>query len=107
MNKSLHAMLAKICTSRGDPLSQSPLLKRNTHRLTVLTATVWSPVNVNGCHFFHMEEFSDTPLLHTHFHVRHLLSNHPSAAICHTATKCKGILVRRFNFYSHSTNICL
>jgi len=41
MNKSLHAVLIKICTSRGDPLS--PQLKHNTQHLTVLTSTVWSP----------------------------------------------------------------
>jgi len=29
-----------------------------------------STSDINGCHFFHMEEFSDTPLLHTHLHVR-------------------------------------
>ena len=27
-------------------------------------------MNANGCHFFCMEEFSSTPLLHPHFHVR-------------------------------------
>ena len=26
--------------------------------------------NVSGCHFFHIEEFSDTPLLQRHFHFR-------------------------------------
>ena len=26
--------------------------------------------NANKCHFFHMEEFNDAPLLHAHFHVR-------------------------------------
>ena len=43
MNKSLHAMLAKICTSRGDPLLLSPLLKCTTHHLIALTSAVWSP----------------------------------------------------------------
>lgn len=38
MNKSL---LAVLCTSGGDPLSW--LLKRATHRLTVLVSTGWSP----------------------------------------------------------------
>jgi len=27
-------------------------------------------VRVNGCHFLHVEEINDTPLLHPHFHVR-------------------------------------
>ena len=35
------------------------------------------------------------------------LSECPSAAICHTATTCNGILVGRFNLYCHPTNICL
>ena len=28
-------------------------------------------MNVNRCHFFHMKEFSFTPLLHPRFHARH------------------------------------
>ena len=28
-------------------------------------------LNVSGCHFFHMEEFSDIPFFRMHFHVRH------------------------------------
>ena len=28
-------------------------------------------MNVSGCHFFHMEEFNDTPLFHICFHVRY------------------------------------
>ena len=28
-------------------------------------------MNISGYHFFHMEEFNDTPLLQMHFHVRH------------------------------------
>ena len=33
--------------------------------------TQQASMNVSGCHFWCMEEFSSTPLLHTHFHVRH------------------------------------
>ena len=71
MSKSLHAALVTICTSRDDPL-----LKCTTSvSLTVLTTTVWSLsmqalMNVSGCHFVRMEEFSSTPLLHLHFHAR-------------------------------------
>ena len=43
MNKSLRAVLIKICTSRDDPHSLLPLLKCTTHCLTVLTPTIWSP----------------------------------------------------------------
>mgnify|MGYP001859272356 CR=1 FL=1 len=36
-----------------------------------------------------------------------ILSDCPSAAICHMATKYNGILVGRFSLYCHTTNICL
>ena len=81
---------------------------------TVLISTVWSPYTFSkrqqmsvGAIFLHMEECKFTPLLHLHFHVRSILSDCPSAAICHMATKCNGILVGRFNLYYHPTNICL
>ena len=38
MNKSLHAMLAAVSTSRGDLVS--PLLKHTAEHLSVLTSTV-------------------------------------------------------------------
>jgi len=55
------------------------LMKHNTHPITVLTSTVWFGLcqlqhvsrDVSGCHYFCMEEFSSTLLLHIHFHVRH------------------------------------
>ena len=37
-------------------------------------------VNITRCHFFHVEEFGSTPLLHTRFHVRHHFVRLPSAA---------------------------
>lgn len=63
---------SKICTSRGDPLPLLPPLKCTTHCLTALTPTVWSPQTFSkrqmavGAIFSAMEEFSDTPLLHTY-----------------------------------------
>ena len=63
-------------------------------------------VSVSGCYFFCMEEFSDTPLLHTHFWYV-ILSDCPSAAICNIATTWNGIPVRRFNLYCHTTIIYL
>ena len=72
MNKSLHAMLLKICTSGGDPLS--PLLKHTTttsHPLTGLHKHSVSADEHQWVLFFHMKEFNDTPVLLTHFHVRH------------------------------------
>ena len=53
-----------------------PLLKcittvscAHTYHLVSITIQQTS-MNVSGCHFVRVEEFSDTPLLHTHFHVR-------------------------------------
>lgn len=46
-NKSLHATLESICTSKGDPLSS--LLKCITHRFTVHTITAWSTEVFSKC----------------------------------------------------------
>ena len=64
-------------------------------------------VNVSGCCFFCMEEFSYTPLLRPYFMSDAILSDCPSAAICHIATKRNGMLVRRVNLCCHITNIHL
>lgn len=90
MNKSLHAALVEVCTSRGDLLP--PVLKCTTHCLTVLTSTIWSIQAFSKCQwmsvgavFFCKEELNSTVLLHTHFHVRHI-SLPPPAADCLMAT---------------------
>jgi len=36
-----------------------------------------------------------------------ILSDHPSAAICHTETICVVILGEKVDFYCHPTNILL
>ena len=54
--------------------------------------------------FFLTEEFIDAPLLHTSM-LDAILSDCPSATICHTGTKCNGILVERFNHYCHTIKI--
>ena len=75
-------MFIKICTGGGDPLLLSPLLKCTTHHLTVLTPTIQSPSTFSKCWWmstlmkqwvpcFLHGGFSDTHLLHTHFHIRH------------------------------------
>jgi len=80
--QDLCAALVNIYTSGGSPLS--PLLKCTT---TVLTSTVWclhkhsASMNVNGCNFLHMEEFSYTALRHTRFHVWHCFVRLPLC--CH------------------------
>lgn len=40
VDKNLHAVLVKFCTSGSDPMLL--LLKLTTHLVTVLTCTVWS-----------------------------------------------------------------
>ena len=77
MNKSLHAALVKIWTSRGDPLL--PLLKCATlHCLTVLTLPCLGSRNIQQVlisgqwvPFFLHGGIHYTPLLHTCFNVRH------------------------------------
>ena len=76
MNKSLHAALVNICTSRGDPLSLLPLLKctipphcADIHCLISINVQ-HALMNVSGCHHFCTEEFSDTALIHMRSHAR-------------------------------------
>ena len=49
------------------------------------------PMNVSEDDFFHLEEFSDTPLILSMSDA--IWSDCPSAAIYHRATKCNSILV--------------
>ena len=90
----------------------SPLLKRITCCLTVLTSTSQTFVqqelmNVSGCCYFFMEEFSSAALLHAHFHVRHRSARCPSAAICLATTACSRVLVGKLSLYCNTTSICL
>jgi len=76
INKSFHVMLIQTCTSGGEQLSLSPLLKTHhppphcahIHCLVCINIQQAS-MKINWYHFLHMEELSDTLLLHTHFHV--------------------------------------
>ena len=113
MRKSLYALLLTVCTSGGDPLSLPSLLRRTTYHLTVLTSASCvsiniqqASMNVSGCNFVYIEEFNETSLLCIHFHVRPILSDCPSAAICLTTTEWN-VLVGRFNLYCHTANISL
>lgn len=64
-------------------------------------------MHVSECHFFLMQEFSDTPLLQTHFLIIYHFVRLQSAAISPVATKCKGIFLERLNLYCHTTSIHL
>ena len=98
MNKSLHAILIKICTSWGDTLLLSPLLKHTTHYLTVFTSTVWFPAPFRKHQWKSMGVVFSTwrnSVIHLCFMCTSMsaaiVSDCPSADICHTVTKYNGI----------------
>jgi len=64
-------------------------------------------MNVSGYIFFLHGGIQFNTFASYIFYVRSNMSHSPSAAICHTATKCNGILGGRFNLYYHPKNICL
>jgi len=112
MNKSLHALSKKpapeevthcCCCHCWNAPSTISLCSTSLFVLHKILA------NIGECQrvpLFCMEELNDTVLLHMHFHDA-ILSDCPSAAICHTATRCNGILVGRFNLYCHAISIHL
>ena len=95
MNKSLHAALINICTSESDQLPLSPLLKGTTHHLTVthihclvsrhVQASIhecqWVPLFLHAGIQFHTFASDTFPCQ------SFILSECPSAAICHMAIK--------------------
>jgi len=104
MNKSLHAALVKICTSRGDLLL--PLLKGTTHCLGVLAFTVCNIqralMSVNECHLFHVKDFSDTFVSYALPCQAPFFSDCP---LLPSVTQQPDIReVGRFNLYRHTTN---
>ena len=114
MNYSLHAALLTICTSGGNPLLLSSVMKCTTHCLTALTFTVWSLYTFSKCWWMSVGAIFSTwrnSVPHLCF-IRTstpdaILSDCPSAAVWHTATKWNGKLVGRFSLYCHPTNIHL
>jgi len=110
MNNSLHAALLKITTSRGGPLPTVAVATAETHHppLIVLTS-LWYPQMFSEHWRMSMGTiFSTWRNSVTHLCFMHTsmsdttLSDCPSAVIWHTATKCNGILVGRFNLYCHT-----
>ena len=92
----------------------SPLLKRATYRLTVLTSTVWSTQTFSKCRWMSLGAIFSAwrnSITHLCFICTSMsdanLSDGPSAVICRTATKFNGILAGRFNLYCHATSIRL
>ena len=111
INKSLHAVHVKICTSEGVPLS---FLQLQTHRLlphcTYIHCLVSTNISasIDECqevHFFSVWRNSVTHLCFIDASMSDaILSDCPSAAICHMATMCNGILPESFNL-CHTTTI--
>ena len=73
MNQSLHAVLIKVCglavTVANAEMHHPPLTAHIHCLVSINVQKALMDVSV-GAIFFHMEEFSDTPLLHLYFHVR-------------------------------------
>lgn len=109
MSKSLHALRVKICMVIQKVVClfhcchhcwNTPPTTHCAHMHSLVSINIQkASMNVTGCHFFLVEEFSDTPLLHPHFHVRCYSISLSLCCICHTATTCNSILVGRFNLY--------
>ena len=116
-NKSLNAVLIKICSSGGDPVllyqcwNTSPTASLCSHPLFLLhkcstsISEYWHSV-IHGCYLFARRN-SVAHLCFIHSSMSDaILSDCPCAAICHTATTCNGILAGGFHLYCHTTNIC-
>ena len=92
---SLHGLKAvHDCPEHGlSSTTPLPQLKHTTHCLIVLMFIVW-PLGV----IFLLGKIQMQHLCFMRTSLSDgILSDCPSAAICHTATKCKGILARRFH----------
>ena len=88
--------------------SLSPLLKHATHLFTVLTSTGWSPSTVSKHPWMSVGAICSerrNSVAAIFFICTSIVSECPSAAICHMATKCNGILEGRFNLYCYTANI--
>ena len=103
----------KICT-RDDPLFHSGSDKSivETHHPQLHCAHIHCLASIKvqqvlrnaiAC-FFHRKKFNDIPLLHTHLHAQCHFVRLP---ICHTTTKCSGIVVGRFRLFPYQQHLSL
>jgi len=97
INKRLHAVLVKICTSGGDPLLLLPLLKCTTYHVTVLTSTVCSQQIFSKCHWILIGAiFSAWRNSVTHLcFICTSMSDRSQRKI----SKCNGIMLESFKLY--------
>ena len=84
--------------------TQHPLLQSGHSHCLVSVNVQQVLINVIGCNFFlpWRNSFSHLCFIKTSMSDA-IVSNCPSAAICHIITKCNGILVGRFTLYCHIT----
>jgi len=96
MNERLHAALVQICMV----IQTVVYLSGHCHNAPLNTTLCSHPlfglqkhlVSVNGCHFFFLIwRNSDPHFCLIHFYISDtIVSDCPSAATCHTETKCNG-----------------
>ena len=98
MNKSQHAVFIKVCTGRGDPLFH--MMASLLGKCCPYSLSFTSPS------FFLTGHFTDTPFIHTSMSDA-ILSDCPSAAICHMEATCNEILEGRVSVHCHAINIQL
>ena len=110
LNKSMHAVLVKICASRGDPplllvLLKPPPAPHCAHIHCLISINV-QQVSMGAT--FSTWRISVTHLCSICASISDaILSDCSSAAICHTATKFNGMLAGWFSPYCRPTNIHL
>ena len=116
MNKSLHAVLVKTCMAPWNVARLSchchhcwnapPTASLCSHPLRGLHKHSASGNECQWVQFFSTWRNPITQFCFIHASMSDsILSDCPSVTICCTATKCNRILLVRFNFYCHITNI--
>ena len=115
MKKRLHTVLVNICTAiQNVACFHAAVTAAETHHplpqcvhihCLVSISVQQALMDVYGCNFFRMEEFSLTPFLQTQTHVRHRAARLLLCCHLYTTTTWNGILAVRFNTYCHTTTI--
>ena len=114
ISKSLHVMLMTTCTSGGDLLLLSLLLKRITHCFTVLTSTVWVPETFSKHRWMLLGAIFSHGEIQFHTFVLYVLPCQMS--FCQTAPLLPSVTQLQhvtaywwegFNLYCHTSNVCL
>ena len=105
INESLQAALIKICMSVQNVASFSRCCCHCWYAVCTTSLCSQASVNVNGCIFFRVQEFSVTALLHLHFHVRCHFIRLPHC--CHLSHSSKMLQNIGGRFKLYNTTWCL